>query len=49
MWHACVKREIGTGFWWGYLKVRHPVEFLDVDGRLILKLILKGIEWEGEF
>ena len=45
--HVWVKGEKITGFWWGNLKVRHSVECLRVDGRVILKWILKEIDWEG--
>jgi hypothetical protein len=47
MWHVLVKGEMRTGFWWGHLKERHPVEYLKVDGRVILEWILKEKEWEG--
>ena len=30
-----------TGFWWGSLKERDNFEGLGIDGRTILKLILK--------
>jgi hypothetical protein len=46
MWHKWAKGKMRTGFWWGNLKVRHSVEFLKVDGRVILKWILKETEWE---
>jgi hypothetical protein len=34
---ACMgKREMHTGFWWGNLKEREPLEDLGVDSRIIL-------------
>ena len=38
-----------TEFWWGNLKERDRLKFLDVVERIILKTILKhrirGVEW----
>ena len=34
-----------TGFWWGDLREREHLEYLRVDGRLILKWIIKN--WNG--
>jgi hypothetical protein len=42
------KAEVHTGFWWGNLKERDHLENLGVDGRAILKWILKwglGMNW----
>jgi hypothetical protein len=36
-----VRGEVHTGLWWGNLKVLDCLERLDVDGRMILKGILK--------
>jgi len=36
-----VKAKMQTQFWWGNLKKRDHIEDLGVDGRMILKLILK--------
>jgi hypothetical protein len=55
MWHVWGKGEVCAGFWWGNLKERDHLEDLDVDGRMILKLILKksvsnvwaGLIWLG--
>jgi hypothetical protein len=38
--------QMHTGFWWGKLREIDPVEDLGLDGRIILKLILK--KWDGE-
>jgi hypothetical protein len=37
MWHVWVRGEFRRGFWWGNLKERNNLEFLGVDGRIILK------------
>jgi hypothetical protein len=39
------KREVHTGFWWGDLTEGDHLGDPDVDGRIILKLILK--KWDG--
>jgi len=42
------KGDVRTGFWWGNLKERDHSEGLGVDGRIILKFILKksvGNSW----
>jgi hypothetical protein len=35
------RRGMHTGFWWESQKERDHYEFLDVDGRIILKLSLE--------
>jgi hypothetical protein len=35
------RREIYSEFWWGNLNERDGLEDLDIDGRIILKRILK--------
>jgi hypothetical protein len=40
------KREMPTGFWWVDLKKRNCFENLGVDGKLILRYILKN--WDGK-
>ena len=37
---ACMGGEVHTGFWWGNLRVRHHLDYADVDGRIILRWIL---------
>ena len=34
------RREMRAGFWWGNLREGDSLEDLDVDGRVILKLVL---------
>jgi hypothetical protein len=46
MWHVWGRGELHTGFWWGDLRERDHVEDLDVDGRSILRWVLK--KWDGE-
>ena len=39
-----------AGFWWESLKERDHLEYLDIDGKIILKSILKkynGSMWTG--
>jgi hypothetical protein len=44
---ACIgEREVHTGFWWGNLRERGHLVDPGVDGRIILKWILK--KWNGE-
>ena len=42
---ARMKREVCTRFWWGNLRDRHHWGDQDVDGRIILRWILR--KWEG--
>jgi hypothetical protein len=37
---------VHAGFWWGNLRERDHLEYLGVDGRVILKRIFK--KWIGE-
>jgi hypothetical protein len=37
--------ELHTGFWWGDLREKDRVKDLGVDGRSILKWVLK--KWDG--
>jgi len=40
-----------TGFWWGDLRERHHLEYVGVDGTIILKWVFKnwnevrGLDW----
>ena len=51
MWHVCRKREVCTRFCWGNLRERDQWGDQDVDGRIILRWILRkregvvGTEW----
>jgi hypothetical protein len=36
--------EVHTGFWWGNLKERDHLENKDIDGRIILRWILR--KWD---
>ena len=42
---TCMGEEISSyRFWWGNLKERDHLKYLGIDGRIILKCMLK-IEW----
>jgi hypothetical protein len=49
MQHVWGRGEVYTGFWWGNLKGRGHLVDPGVDGRIILKWILRkwngGMEW----
>jgi hypothetical protein len=49
MWHVWGTGEVHTGFWWGDLRERDHLKELGVDGRIILKLILKKLDGEAEW
>jgi len=40
-----VRGEVYTGFWWGNLRESHHMENPGIDGRLILRWIIR--KWEG--
>jgi hypothetical protein len=40
------KRRYLRGFWWAYVKERSNLEYLSLNGRIILKCILKT--WDGD-
>jgi len=46
VWHARETGEVRREFWWGDLRKRDHVEYLGVDGMIILKWIFK--QWDGE-
>ena len=39
------KEEMYTEFWWGNLRERDHLKDLGVDGRILLKYILKSEMW----
>ena len=41
MWHVWREGDMHTGVWWGDLRERGHLEDISVDGRIILKCILK--------
>ena len=45
MWHVWGTGEVRTGLWWGDLMERDKLEYLGLDGRIILNWILK--KWKG--
>jgi hypothetical protein len=47
MWLVWGKREMHTEFWLVNLKERDHLEELGTDGRIILKCILKKLDWKA--
>ena len=48
--HASGRRDVHIEFWCGNLRVRRHLEDLCVDGRIMLKVIVKqsvGRDWSG--
>jgi hypothetical protein len=41
MWYVWGRREVHTGFWWGKPREENHLEDLGIDGKIILKCILK--------
>jgi hypothetical protein len=46
MWHVWGTGEVHTGFCWEDMRERIHFEDISVDGRIIIKLIIK--KWDGE-
>ena len=46
MWHVLETGKVYTLFWWRYMRKRDHFEDLEVDGRIIRKLIFR--KWDGE-
>jgi hypothetical protein len=46
MWHIWDTGELHTAFWCGYLRETDHLEYLNVDGRMILKCIF--LKWNVE-
>jgi hypothetical protein len=47
MLHIWGRRDMHTGFWWGKMIQRICLEDLLVDGRIIIKILLKKGGWQG--
>jgi hypothetical protein len=47
MWLVWGKREMHTGFWLVDLKERDHLEELGTDGRILLKCVLKKLDWKA--
>jgi len=45
MWHVWKRREICTGFGCGNLKERGDLEYIGIDGNIILKIGLENLDW----
>jgi hypothetical protein len=44
-YHIWARKEAHTGFWWGNLRAQGYLEDPGIDGRLILKWIIR--KWDG--
>jgi len=44
MWHVWERIELCTGCWWGSLRERDQWGDQDVDGKIILRWILRKLE-----
>ena len=47
MWQAWERRVMYAGFWWETRKERDHLKDPSVDRRILLKLVLKHIEWNA--
>jgi hypothetical protein len=47
MWHVLETGEERIGVWWGGLMERDYLKDISVDGKIILKWILKTWAWTG--
>ena len=47
LWLVWQRTEMHTGFWMGRLKLKDLLEDLGINGKIILKMDLKKIEWKG--
>jgi len=36
MWNIQKRRDVHTGFWWGNLRDKDHLQYLGIDGRIIL-------------
>jgi len=45
VWHALEAGEVSREFWWGDLRKRDHLEYLGVDGMIILKWFFR--KWNG--
>jgi len=43
------REEVHTGFWWGNVRQRDNLQDLGVYGNIILKLIVKKLDWGMEW
>jgi hypothetical protein len=41
LWEVLGRGRLGMGFWWVNLRERDKLEYLDRDGRIILKCTFK--------
>ena len=47
MWKVGGRGEVHAGFLWRHLRGRCHFEYLDIQGRIILKLNFKEVQWDG--